>query len=236
MKSHESKSKVFQTGPNWLLRGLLILSLGVHTIIFLHATCIYGKKPLNYIELSVENMDPPVRSIPRPRLRPKKTFQRSDVKRIKVPSRAIPHFRPIKMNSTDRRAPESLTESISLPEIPGTPDIASANWEPAQIEGAGTDFLIPGDYLEMVRLRIEKYKHYPEKAKNLQIEGNVIVGFVIGVEGDVRSEKIVKTSGRRILDEAALTAVREASPFSRPPRRLFGGDVQLSITIVFELT
>ena len=236
MKSHETKSKVLRTGPNWLLRGLLILSLGVHSIIFLHVSGIYGKKALTYIELSVEESEPPVRSIPRPRFRPKNAFRKTDVKRIKTPSRAIPHFKPIKMAPVDHRAPESLMESIALPEIPGTPNLASAHWEPAQVENIGTDFETPNSYLEMVRLRIEKYKNYPEKAKNRQLEGAVIVGFVIGGEGDVRSEKIVKTSGHRILDDAALNAVREASPFSRPPHRLFGGDVPLSITIVFELT
>lgn len=227
---------VSRSGPNWLLRGLLILSLGVHTIIFLHVSGIYGKKALTYIELSVENTEPPVRSIPRPRLRPKKVFRKTDVKRIKTPARAIPHFKPVKMMPMDHQAPESLMESIAPPEIPGTPGLTSAHWEPAQIENIGTDFETPNSYLEMVRLRIEKYKSYPEKAKNRQLEGAVIVGFVIGAGGDVRLEKIVKTSGHSILDEAALMAVRTASPFSRPPHRLFGGEVHVSIAIVFELT
>lgn len=237
MKFHATPPTAHRAGANWLLRGFIILSLGIHTVIFTHISGLYRNKALTFIELTVNDVtEPPVRSIPRPRLRPKRPLQEEEVKRIPTTSPAIPHFAPIKPNPTDNRFPDSLMESIALPEVPGTPDLASVRWEPTYIEDMASEFDSTSGYLEMVRLRIEKQKSYPERAKSRQIEGAVDIRFIISVEGNVREEKIVKTSGHPILDEAALFAVRKAAPFPRPPRRLFKGEVPLMITIVFELT
>lgn len=228
---------IHRAGPNWLLRGVLILSLGVHTVVFVHVSGLYRNKTLTFIELTVEDVaEPPVRSIPRPRLRPKRTLQTDEVKRIRTTSPTIPHFAPIKPIPGDNRFPDSLMEGITLPEVPGTPEWAFARWEPVHVEDTASDFDSANGYLEMVRLKIEKHKTYPERAKSRQIEGAVKIRFIIGVEGNVREEKIVKTSGHLVLDEAALFAVKKAAPFPEPPRRLFKGEVPLMITIVFELT
>ncbi len=236
-KQDDSRAFSNPSKPNWLLRGLVIFSVGLHTVFFLHVSGFYTGKAMSYIELSVENVARhPRRSIPRPRLRPKKNFETSEVKRLRAPTRAVPHFKPIKIDAMDNRFSEGVMESIAMPEIPGTPDLGSASWEPVKVEAVGGDFDNHESYLEMVRVKIEKYKNYPEKAKKRQIEGAVVVGFVIGLDGVVQDEKVVKSSGHRILDDAARKAVRDASPFASPPRRLFGGEVPLTITIVFELT
>jgi protein TonB len=88
----------------------------------------------------------------------------------------------------------------------------------------------------MVRLRIERHKRYPRLAKIRQIEGRAKVRFVIDPHGKVQDVMIVKGSRHQRLDEAALNAIRMASPFPRPPRHLFSGPISLEITIVFELT
>jgi protein TonB len=232
LKGQPTPTPLNRSGPNWLLRGLIILSLGVHFIIFLHISGIYGKKSLNYIELTVEDVQKPrIRSIPRPRLRPKKTFQPNEVKRIKAPPRIIPNFKPQKIAPIEQDFSEGIVENIAPPEIPGSPDLASV-----QIEKGGIEFETPNTYLEMVRMKIERHKNYPPKAMEQKIEGAVVVGFVINIEGNVINEKVVKSSGHIILDNAAINAIRDAAPFPSPPRHLFSSDVPLKVTIVFELT
>ena len=61
------------------------------------------------------------------------------------------------------------------------------------------------------------------------------VRFVIISGGDIRSAEVVKTSGNKALDRAALTAVKDAAPFPKAPASLFKGDIPLELTIVFEL-
>jgi protein TonB len=215
--------------PNWLLRGLVGVSLGIHLVIFLHISGIYNSKALTYIELTLQNISkPPGRSIPRPRHRPKAP-QPMDVKRLKITQRRIPHLKPIKMNSTEKDLPDSLVEAINMPDIPATPGLNIANWSPGELETSSS-------YLEMVRLKIERHKEYPDMARVRQIEGLVTIRFVITPEGGVRAVEIAKTSRHKVLDTAALRAVERAAPFPKPPRRFFKGEVPLELTIVFELT
>ena len=110
-----------------------------------------------------------------------------------------------------------------------------AAWNGPALADAGA-FGTARDYLDMVRLRIESKKKYPAPARARQIEGRVTVRFTIGRNGGVREVKIAKSSRFAMLDDAALRAVRTASPFPRPPGHLFQEEIPLEITILFELT
>ena len=59
---------------NWLLRGLILISVAIHTVILFHISGIYRSSTLTFIEMSLQNIDrPTARDIPRPRMRPKPT-------------------------------------------------------------------------------------------------------------------------------------------------------------------
>ena len=120
--------------------------------------------------------------------------------------------------------------------MPDTLDVSSmdiSDWSPDQLIG---DYNTADSYMEMVRLRIERHKRYPDAAKVRQIEGSVTIYFVITPEGDITSAEIVKTSGNSALDKAALTAVKNAAPFPKAPASLFKGEIPMELTIMFELT
>lgn len=216
--------------PNWLFRGLVGVSLGIHLVIFMHVAGIYRSNALTYIELTLQGVSKPsIRSIPRPRHRPKAPHP-MDVKRLKIMQRRIPHLKPIKMEPTEKHLPDSLMERISMPDIPATPGLNIANWSPGELVETSSS------YLEMVRLKIERHKVYPDMARIRQIEGRVTIRFVITPEGGIRAVEIARTSRQKVLDKAALRAVKAAAPFPKPPGRLFEGEIPLELTIVFELT
>jgi len=124
-------------------------------------------------------------------------------------------------------------EGISMPDIPDVPSPDISDWSPDQ---SAYDYTTADSYLEMVRLKIERHKKYPDSARIRQIEGSVTLRFVILTEGDIKSAEVVKTSENRALDGAALMAVKEAAPFPKAPAHLFKGEISLELTIVFELT
>ncbi|MDY6852874.1 MAG: TonB family protein [Thermodesulfobacteriota bacterium] len=220
--------------PNWLLRGLVFLSLGVHLVVFLHVTGLYRSKALTYIELTVHD-ERPARSIPRPRHRPKPPPAPRDIQRLKVVSRPIPAVRPMKVDPAARDLPDSLVEKISVPSVPDAPVMSAADWNPGE-PAAPAEFDTAQIYLEMVRLRIEREKKYPAAARRRQIEGAVTLRFVITLEGAVTGAVVAKTSGREVLDKAALRAVQAAAPFPRPPSAFFKRPISLEIKVMFELT
>ena len=210
--------------PNWLLCGLVSISLGIHLVIFMHITGLYHSEALTYIELTLKDFSkPPSRKIPRPRLLPKAPRQPKNIKRLNVYERVIPKLKEMRMEPLEKNLPDSLVESISMPDIPDNSTNTS-------------DYVTSNDYFKIVRLRIESHKRYPGTAKTRQIEGRVTVRFVIESDGRISSSKVVESSRHRALDQAALSAVKEASPFPRPPRNLFNGPIPLEITIMFELT
>ncbi|MBC8199964.1 MAG: energy transducer TonB [Desulfobacteraceae bacterium] len=213
-----------KTKPNWLLCSLVGISLCIHLIIFMHIAGVYQSEVLTYIELTLRDFSkPPSRNIPRPRFRPKTPKQPKDIKQLNIRKRIIPRFKAMKMDTVEKNLPDSLMESVSMPIIPDNP-------------GDMSDCVTSNDYFEIVRLRIESHKSYPSAAKTRQIEGRVTVRFVIELDGHISSLKIAKSTRYRALDQAALNAVKEASPFPRPPKNLFKRSIPLEITIMFELT
>ena len=221
---------------NWLLRSLVIVSLGIHTVVFLHIAGVYRSRALTAIELTLEDLSKErPRDIPRPRPRVQPPAEAVHRETPRVVARPMPSFEPFKPESVQKDLPDTLVEKLSVPNLPATSSVGIADWVPPKLEKLSGDFATAESYLEMVRLKIERNKKYPEEARTRRMEGRVTVRFVITPEGGIRDTTVVKSSKQKALDEAALLAVQNASPFPRPPARLFKGPVPLTVTVVFEL-
>ena len=144
----------------------------------------------------------------------------------------IPRLKPMNIDPVESDISDSLMERISMPDDLG---LKITDWQPGAYMNT-SDYVTSNDYFEMVRLKIERHKKYPDSARARHIEGQTVIGFVIAPDGHVSSLKVVRSSKNSALDNAALNAVKEASPFPRPPKHLFKGPISLEITIAFELT
>ncbi len=82
---------------------------------------------------------------------------------------------------------------------------------------------------------IQKMQQYPESALAMEREGRVKVGFILYNDGSVGDLRLLSSSGTTSLDNAALKAVREASPF-RNVIKYIKAIQTYQIDIVFELT
>ncbi len=80
--------------------------------------------------------------------------------------------------------------------------------------GTRADEYVAAQYLEDWRLKIERIGNlnYPEAAKG-RLYGSLIVYVEINSSGDLERAEIRRSSGHKILDEAALRIVRLAAPF-----------------------
>ena len=173
------------------------------------------------------------RSIPRLHHTPEPVFHLQEIKDLKV-TRLVSGLKPIKLEPVETDRPDRLLEDMSMPDIPDVsgPDIS--DWISDQHVVFG-DYATADKYMEMVLLRIERHKIYPRNARMRQMEGDVTVRFIITPEGDVRAVEVVKTSGDKSLDRAALAAVKGAAPFPRASERLFKGEIPLELILGFEL-
>ncbi len=70
-------------------------------------------------------------------------------------------------------------------------------------------------YLDSWRRKIERIgnQNYPEKAKLENVFGNLTLKVSINPNGTINQIEIMKSSGSKVLDDAALRIVRLAAPF-----------------------
>ncbi|MGJ4856976.1 energy transducer TonB [Labrys sp. La1] len=61
----------------------------------------------------------------------------------------------------------------------------------------------------------------------------VTVGFVLDRDGRVLSARVVQGSGKSEFDQAALEALKRATPFPKPPANMMGENFSLQLPIHF---
>ncbi len=85
-------------------------------------------------------------------------------------------------------------------------------------------------YVEDWRLKIERVgnENYPQDARDKRIYGNLILTIGIRSDGTVESVEIDKSSGRRVLDAAALRTVKLAAPYAP-----FPADIRVDTDILY---
>ena len=78
---------------------------------------------------------------------------------------------------------------------------------------ARTDFAY---YLESWRRKVERIGklNYPRQARAERITGSLRLRVAIDADGALRDVRVVRTSGHRLLDDAALRIVRLAAPYA----------------------
>ena len=82
---------------------------------------------------------------------------------------------------------------------------------------------------------IAKFKQYPPFAKQSKQQGVVLVQVQIDGLGKLIAVNLYQSSNHELLDNQALTMVRKASPFSKPPPDIENKDLNLVIPIAFNL-
>ncbi|MGC8615690.1 MAG: energy transducer TonB [Desulfurella sp.] len=110
----------------------------------------------------------------------------------------------------------------------------SQNARQATIE-IGTESIKYVSYMKLLKDKIQNVWVYPEQARLKNQQGTLLVEFGINKNGSLAYTKVIRSSGYPILDEAAIKAIKEASPFNPLPER-FGVDrLNIYATFTYEL-
>lgn len=74
-------------------------------------------------------------------------------------------------------------------------------------------------YLEAWRKKVERIGNlnYPDEAKSKKLYGNLMLHVAIRTDGSVDQIRLVRSSGHKILDDAAIRIVELASPYAPLP-------------------
>ena len=87
-------------------------------------------------------------------------------------------------------------------------------------------------YVDNWRIKIERIGNlnYPEEAKARKLYGSLQLTVAIKADGEVESVEINRSSGHKVLDQAAVRIVRLAAPFDRFPANIRADTDILHIT------
>ncbi|MBF0419661.1 MAG: energy transducer TonB [Magnetococcales bacterium] len=128
---------------------------------------------------------------------------------------------PRENTKTTRKEPRSLDLSPSFAEISRWDQEKNERHESAngreQTLDLNTSQVRYAVYFARLKERIEQAWVYPQRAKNFNLSGNLLVKFTIGRDGSLLGVNLVRSSGETILDNAALNALKTAAPFAPLP-------------------
>jgi len=91
------------------------------------------------------------------------------------------------------------------------------------------------NYLTKIKMIIESNKIYPKRAVVGNIEGKVFLKFSLYKNGIAKDIKVIKSSGYKILDNAAIEAIKRSLPFPKFPEDLNKNKIVLSLQLIFKL-
>ena len=83
--------------------------------------------------------------------------------------------------------------------------------------------------------QIDKTKYYPRMAQKREFEGQPVVALTLGDQGELLEFSIENPSPFKLLDRAALDAVKSAGPYPPIPKLLNMKSIRLTLPISFKL-
>ena len=90
-------------------------------------------------------------------------------------------------------------------------------------------------YLLNMKRRIELFWSYPEASIRHGEQGKMRIDFSIAKDGSVKDVRVVKSSNYPALDDAAITAVKLASPFNPFPKNFTIETVEIHASFEYSL-
>jgi protein TonB len=162
-----------------------------------------------------------------------------------------------------RMKSKTVVAAVELaPEAPKKPDAAARDLVEKSLEIARLEAQIRRDYQayqerpkrKFIGARVQEYRfaayvdnfrqkierigtlNYPGEAKARRIYGSLQLTVAIKADGEIESVEINRSSGYRVLDQAALRIVRLAAPFDRFPDNIRSDTDILHITRTWTFT
>lgn len=152
---------------------------------------------------------------------------------------------PVTRTLTAEAADDRVDSRAPTPPLPApTPDIAqlltsskqeidrltaqmdkrstNANRERRKAVNASTQEYLYASYLDAWRRKVEKIGNlnYPDEAKRRALFGNLLLHVAVRADGSIEQIRLIRSSGYKLLDDAAIRIVRLSAPFAPFPAEI----------------
>lgn len=234
---------------------LLALSLGIH-ITFLGGALLFRSSSnpslpqLQNITVEIQSIDSPAKEVvtkgkERSTARPATAHEKSAMASSSSPAmpvkqpETLPPVRKEKMLHAVQA--EALVTAPPLgvaPDTPATVQPKAALPSPVVVPAAAAtqSSSVGRSYTSMVRNLIDQQKEYPVMARRSRFEGTVYIKFILARDGRLKHAEVSRSSGRRILDKAAINAVTRVNRFPAVPESMNGSELSFELPLVYKIT
>jgi protein TonB len=129
----------------------------------------------------------------------------------------------------DEPKPIEEEKPIAVPIDEQAPQVATLIEQSSGAAQEGGDTTVRLAYLGTLRKTLERSKVNPRS----RLSGTVLIRFTVGRSGEILSREVKKSSGSKILDDAAMAALDRASPFPPMPENLAQGPLEVQVPFNF---
>lgn len=136
-----------------------------------------------------------------------------------------------KRKEIEEPKPKEVTQPLSQQVATVQQETVIAMRESSGEAKKGGDTTAHRAYLGKLREHLERNKVNPRT----QIIGTAVVRLTVKSDGEVLSRRIVKSSGYKALDDAAIASIEKASPFPPMPTSLDEDTIQVSVPFKFSV-
>lgn len=140
-----------------------------------------------------------------------------------------PKFEMPKFESTTLTMNMDMGTSLEAIDFDSSDDIGLST---SDFGGAKQSF---SEFLRLVRDRIKDFQRFPPTVRKLNEGSYTTIRFTLYKDGSINNPLVSNSSGSRVLDNAALSAVQNAEPYPPFPDEQSANSIRLELPILFEL-
>ncbi|WP_345976101.1 energy transducer TonB [Sulfurimonas sp. HSL3-7] len=166
------------------------------------------------------------KTAPKPLPRPKTETKRADTLKPE-PQKMARKTVPEPAESLPPKVQEAVPAEEEMP-VSAVPTEEAVSPEVPQPSKSESQHIVEAYYGKLYS-RISRQKYYPHQARRFGIEGEVTVVFFLDSEGKIIETKLLKKSGSRLLDRAALEIFRQIEQFEKPPETMVKRSFEITI-------
>ncbi len=233
---------------NYQQRGFsfsLVIHMSVlFVIMFINSSMLRLSKPV-VIDFSIENSsvkgDPTTSAVPKSKNIKVREAEPLTPKPVVAKQAPVPQqITAISETVAENQAPAAASKSFASVQPASGSSSSTANVEKAEgkasafhgqgnpVEGTKQNYL--KEHFAYIRNIVQQKLSYPKIARRMGWEGKVLISFIVCPDGHAKGITIRESSGIEMLDNNAVLAVQQASPFPKPPI-----EAQLIIPINYSL-
>jgi protein TonB len=130
---------------------------------------------------------------------------------------------------TEEPKPVEEEHPTEVPVKEQAPQVATLIEQSSGAAQEGGDTTQRRAYLGQVRKTLERSKVNPRST----ISGTVMIRFTVGPKGELLSRTVQRSSGSKLLDDAAMAALDRAAPFPPLPQEIASAPLEVQVPFNF---